>query len=50
MLRSLSVGKWTVKGCSDIIHVIDTHRIALEHSARREGFISDFMDDKNGNV
>lgn len=39
MLGSLSVSKWTIKGCSDVIHVIDTHGIAFKHRTAREGFI-----------
>lgn len=46
MLRSLSEGKWTIKGCSDVIHVIDTHSIAFEDRTAKEGLISDWMDNK----
>jgi len=36
MLRFLSIGKLTVKGCSDVIHVIDTHCIAFKHSTAKK--------------
>lgn len=31
MFPSLSGGKRTIKRCSDVVHVIDTHSVAPEH-------------------
>lgn len=47
MLRSLSVGKWAVKGCSNVIHVIDTHSITFKNRTVRQSFISDLNGQEN---
>ncbi len=46
MLGSLSVGKWTIKGCSDVLHAIDAYCIAFKHRTAKEGLISDLNEDK----
>ena len=46
MLGSFSEGERTVKGCSDVLHAIDTHCIAFEHGAAKSSFINKQIDDK----
>lgn len=36
VLRSLSVGKWAIKGSSNILHAIDTYCIAFKHSTEKK--------------
>lgn len=43
MLRPLSVGKRTIEGCSDVLHVIDTHCVTFKHRTEQSTLISTML-------
>lgn len=49
MLRSFPVGKRTIKGSSDIFHVIDTYCIAFKHRTAKKRFMVTWCLEKNKN-